>query len=87
MSNITEYQQKYIDSVEGNAHHSAIVIIGELEKNIEKVKGVLTIVNAVLLTTKMRMNTGPEVFVSGSRFIEAKSLEEILGKIVGMLES
>jgi hypothetical protein len=31
------------------------------------------------------MNPGPEVFVSGSRFIEAQSLENILRKIAKML--
>lgn len=53
----------------------------------DKLNRISTIVNGALLTTKMRMNSGPEVFISGSRFIEASSLEGILNHIAELLEA
>ena len=61
------------------------VVKHQLSRAEEKLNKVSSVVNAALLTTTMRMNQGPEVFVSGSRFIEAKSLEDVLGHIAELL--
>ena len=39
MSDYTERQQEYIASVDGQAHFSAVAIIGELENEVARLRG------------------------------------------------
>jgi len=55
------------------------------DKHTEKLNNIATIVNGALLQTTMNMNACPEVYVSGSRFIEAQGLEDVLARIAEML--
>lgn len=61
------------------------VVKHQLARAEGKLNKISTVVNAALLTTNMRMNQGPEVFISGSRFIEAKSIEDVLSHIAELL--
>jgi hypothetical protein len=79
-SNGIEHEQLGIDGA-----FCGPVVKHQLSRAELKLNKISTVVNAALLTTAKRMNQGPEVSVSGSRFIEAKSLEDVLGHIAELL--
>lgn len=80
ISNDIEHEQLGLDGA-----FCGPVIKHQLSRAELKLNKISTLVNAALLTTTKKMNQGPEVFISGSRFIDAKSFEDVLVHIAELL--